>query len=105
MNSQYYAVPVRREGRTLVYNPFDGRCALAASPFDLHIQLGLPDVGEMFAVWPLTRELGLKRAGDLCALMTPLRMYVVVGEDLILPLASTVIQDAVMEVPDAGRDT
>jgi hypothetical protein len=104
MNSQYYAVPVRKEGRTLIYNPFDGQCALAGSPFDLHIRLGLPGVGEMFAVWPLTRELGLTRAGEVCSLMVPLRMYVVVGDDLILPLASTVIQDAVMEVPDAGSD-
>lgn len=108
MEGMYYAAPVRREGLTLYYNPLGGDCVMARSPLDLHLRLGMPGNGSMFAVWPLSRELGLTRAGELCSLVSPLRIYVVVGDghdSQILPLASTVVQDAVMEGADgAGRD-
>lgn len=102
--SSYYAVPVRRENRTLTYNPFDGHCALASTPHDAYLQLGLPEPGGMFAVWPLNADLGLTRAGQVCALMSPLRIFVVLGDGVMFPLGIDPALDAVMEVPDAGRD-
>ena len=104
MRKTYYAVPLRREGLSMTYNPLDGHCAMAASPLDAHIQLGLLAPGEIFAVWPLSGKLDLVRAGELCSLVAPLRAYVVLDSQVILPLASTVIQDACMETSDADAD-
>lgn len=104
--SCYYAVPVRRENRTLTYNPLDGHCALAQTPHDALIQLGMPKEGTMFAVWPLTRKVTLDEAGEVCSLIAPLRIFIVVdqAEGVIFPLSSALIQDVLVEVPRAGRD-
>lgn len=102
----YYAVPVRRENRTLMYNPFDGNCALASTPMDAVIQLGMPEAGTMIAVWPLTGKVTLEEAGRLSSLMAPLRIFIVVdqAEGVIFPLGLDPMLDSVMEVPDAGSD-
>ena len=104
--TSYYAVPVRRECRTLSYDPLDGHCALAATPHDALIQLGMPEVGAMFAVWPLTRKVTVEEAGRVCSILAPLRIYVVLDsvEGVILPLSSTVIYDVIQGVADADRD-
>lgn len=104
--TSYYAVPVRRESRTLSYNPLDGHCALARTPHDALIQLGMPEVGTMFAVWPLTRKVTMEEAGHVCSILAPLRIYIVIdqAEGVILPLSSTVIYDVIQGVPDADRD-
>lgn len=95
--TMYYAVPVRRDHRTLTYNPADGHCALAGSMYDIHVQLGVPGPGEMFAVWPLTRNVSLEEAARVCSLMAPLRIYIALTHEVVLPLASAVVQEAVME--------
>lgn len=102
--SSYYAVPVRLESRMLTYNPFDGNCAVASTPHDACLQLGPPETGGLFAVWPLTAELGLTRASEICSLMAPLKIFVVLGNNVMFPLGVDPGLDAVMEVPDAGRD-
>jgi hypothetical protein len=99
--SSYYAVPVRRENRTLIYNPFDGRSALAPTPHDAYFQLGLPEPGDMIAVWPLTHQISLEDAARVCCLMAPLKIYIVVAEGVMFPLGLDPMLDAVMEVPDA----
>lgn len=102
----YYAVPVRRETRTLFYNPFDGRCALAATPHDVALQLGAPEAGAMFAIWPLNRKVSLEDAGRICSIMAPSRIYIMVdpAESVFFPLGLDPMLDVVMEAPDAGRD-
>jgi hypothetical protein len=102
----YYAVPVRRENRTLTYNPLDGHCALALTPMDAVIQLGMPKAGTMIAVWPLTQKVSLEEAGRVCSLMAPLRIFIVVDQEegVMFPLGLDPALDAVMEVPGAGRD-
>ncbi|AXH66303.1 hypothetical protein SEA_SATIS_144 [Streptomyces phage Satis] len=103
--SSYYAVPVRRENRTLTFNPFDGHCALAATPHDAYLQLGLPKAGEMFAVWPLNTDVDLEKAGEICSVVAPLRIFIVLDETgVMFPLGIDPMLDAVMEVPDARRD-
>lgn len=102
----YYAVPVRRENRTLTYNPVDGHCAIALTPHDALVGLGMPEAGSMFAVWPLNRKVSMEEAGRVCSLMAPLRIYIVVDdqEGVILPIGLEAMHDAVMEVPDADGD-
>lgn len=102
----YYAVPVRRESRTLTYNPFDGHCALALTPMDAVVQLGMPKEGTMIAVWPLNQKVTLEEAGRVCSILAPLRIFIVVdqAEGIIFPLGLDPMLDAVMEVPDAGSD-
>lgn len=102
--SSYYAVPVRRENRTLTFNPLDGHCALAATPHDAYLQLGLPEAGQMFAVWPLNADVSLSRAGGICSVVAPLRIFVVLDDGIMFPLGIDPALDAVMEVPDARRD-
>lgn len=102
----YYAVPVRRENRTLIYNPVDGQCSISVTPHDALVGLGMPEDGSMFAVWPLNRKVGIQEAGRVCSLMAPLRIYIVIdgSEGVILPIGLEAMHDAVMEVPDADRD-
>lgn len=102
--SSYYAVPIRRENRTLIYNPLDGRGALAATPHDAAIQLGMPEAGALFAVWPLNGQVSLEETGPICSLMAPARIFIMVDPEkgVFFPLDPMI--DAVMEVPGAGRD-
>lgn len=104
--TSYYAVPVRRESRTLSYNPFDGQCALASTPHDVLIQFGMPQVGFMFAVWPLTVKTNLEQASRIASFMAPLRIFIVVDheEGVFFPLGLDTMLDTVMEVPSADRD-
>lgn len=102
--SCYYAVPVKRDGRTLTYNVFDGNCAIASTPHDAYLQLGAPDAGEMFAVWRLNRELGLILTGEMCALVAPTKIFIVVEGGEMFPLDIDPVLGVSMEVPDAGRD-
>lgn len=99
----YYAVPVRREVRTLTYNPLDGHCALARTPYDALLQLGSLDAGSMFAVWPMTKEAPLDEAGRICSMLAPLRIFIVVDpvEGVIFPLGLDPMLDTVVEVPSA----
>lgn len=104
--SCYYAVPVRREARTLFYSPLDGHCALASTPHDAAIQLGMPGNGEMFAVWPLNQRVSLEEAARICSVMAPSQIFIMVdqSEGVFFPLGLNPMLDTVMEVPDAGRD-
>lgn len=102
----FYAVPVRRENRTLTYNPVDGHCAIALTPHDALVGLGMPDAGTMFAVWPLTKKIGIEEAGRICSHMAPLRIFIVVDreEGIIFPIGLEAMHDVIMEVPNADRD-
>lgn len=101
--SSYYAVPVRRENRALFYNPLDGLGVLAATPHDAAIRLGMPEAGALFAVWTLNRQVSLEEAGEVCSLMAPARIFLMVDPEqgVFFPLDPTL--EAVMEVPGAGR--
>lgn len=105
MNS-YYAVPVRRESRTLFYNPFDGHCALAPTPHDAVLQLGAPEAGSLFAIWPLNRRVTIEEAAGICSVMAPSRIFIMIDPTgpIFFPLGLDPMLDAVMEVTDAGRD-
>lgn len=102
----YYAVPVKRENRTLSYNPLDGHCAIAPTPHDALVGLGMPETGSLFAIWPLTRKVGIGEAGRICSYMAPLRIFIVVDdqEGVIFPLSIDLIPNLIAEVPDAVAD-
>lgn len=104
--SSYYAIPVRRENRTLFYNPLDGNGVVAATPHDAAIQLGVPEAGQMFAVWPLTRKAGLEEAGRVCSFMAPNRIFIMVDPEqcVFFPLGLDPLLDSVVEVPGADSD-
>lgn len=106
---RYYAVPVRRQDRMLLANPLDGACVLANTPHDASIRLGLPDVGEMFAVWVLGTldgldrpEMTLEEAGEICSKIPPSRVFACFGDDLVLPLGIDPVLDVRLEVGRAG---
>lgn len=106
---RYYAAPVRRQDRMLLTNPLDGACVLANTPHDASIRLGLPDVGEMFAVWMLGTldsldrpEMTLEEAGGICSKIPPTRVFACFGNDLVLPLGIDPALDVRLEVGRAG---
>lgn len=105
----YYAAPVRRQDRMLLANPLDGARVLASTPYDASIRLGLPEVGEMFAVWilgtldaPDRPEMTLKEAGEICSKIPPSRVFACFGNDLVLPLGIDPALDVRLEVSRAG---
>lgn len=95
----YFAVPVRREGRELSYDANDDNFALGRTPRDAHEQLGLVTAGDMFAVWAIEGSVAESLGGDITKTTSiakatpPLKIYVVVEEGIVFPLALSPIAD------------
>jgi hypothetical protein len=107
----YYVAPVVRTDAGMTVNPLSGACVLAGSPHEGHRSLGLPDAGEMFAVWVFGQtdsaerpELTLWRAGEICSQMPPHRVYACLGGGALCELNIDPLLDVRVEAGRAGAD-
>lgn len=95
----YFAVPVQREGRELSYDANNGNFALGRTPRDAHEQLGLVTPGDMFAVWAIKGSVaqtlgeGISKTISIAEATPPLKIYVVVAEEVVFPLGLNPIID------------